>query len=184
MFSGRCLLISFLLTSAFDLGLGAEILGDRVLVEVDRVAFTQRQLESYMLVRSILDGGDAKSFGAIISPISWVTTVDDYVNDTIVHLEAERVGSFQPAPRSLATATEVLDGRMREDGEWRVHQQRLGISQAEMKALILRALRVAALKRSQGDELKVEELRARSHVRYFADALRHKAIAVPKADAP
>jgi len=130
------------------------ILGDRVVMEVDHVPYTQRQLELYILFKDILRGqqpvrkADAEN---------WFGLLEEFRTDMIVNQEAIRLSSFQPSAQMLAKAKEIFSKRRSSDDSIMTSLQRLAVAPGTETDNFVLTLRVEAFRRGKQRQAAIQD---------------------------
>lgn len=127
---------------------------DRLVVEINTVPFTQRQIESYVTTKaslikvSNLQGGDTLVFNAG----NWRGVVDLFSDDMVILQEAQRLGSFQPAEAMVAEAVTILKNKSQGPTGFAQAFQRLGLDEPGLARYCGMILRLEAYRRSKNKQ--------------------------------
>jgi hypothetical protein len=165
--------------------------GDRLVVAINNVPYSQRHVETYVAVKeSLRKNGD----GAVrlVDASNWSDAVAVFTEDMIILQEAHRLGSFA----TLDQTVEKFQGAVREKaakaGAFRAALTRLGVSDQTLVRTLEDVLRVAAFRRGRekphdaaspdvkGAPAWLVELTDRAVVRLFSGAETFVAIAPPE----
>jgi hypothetical protein len=179
-------------------GGGRAVLADRLVAQINAVAYTQWQVESYLLVKECLRSAPTSTGGPSAEPTlpdagRWKQAVESFLTDMLVYQEAERIGSFVPPARMVdqvrSMFVAVRDGHPAAKEVW----SRLAMTDASLGRAIALVLRVDGFSQSQervtreaanaktapvplGDRPWVRELRDRAVIRLFREALEWREI--------
>jgi hypothetical protein len=145
----RFLLTVLIFFSApFKLGAKSALpqLGDRLVLELDRSMFSQRNLESYILTKhSIFQNGSIR----FVNAENWGAARDEYLNDMIVDREASRLGAFRVNPQVMQKSLEALGALHAREPRLKSSFADLQLSHQQIQQQISVALRVEAFKRGK-----------------------------------
>jgi|GEM_PF-1816770 len=170
----------------------ASAAGDRVLVNIQKSAFSQRRLEAYIYVKR---GIESQGKAIEIGQKNWTELSDEFLNDMLIEMESMRLGGFKPAISAMKLANDNYEKRMAESQHMRERMASLDVGHAELQQIITTILRVEAYKVSKGavSELKKNEimfvsneaialtewfakLKSSSSIRWFANSDKYVAI--------
>lgn len=182
-------------------------LGDRLIVSINSLPYTQRQIEAYATVREAMRSG-AVVTGAVVIAENWKDAVEVFTEEMIILQEAQRLGGFQAESRLTNRYQTLLTERMAQSASLRETLSRLGYHPKSLRRIIDAILRVATFRRSKerqpnalgGEKSSVNEdgppapasapgsgggpwlddLKARAVVRNYEDAFRYVMIYPPQ----
>lgn len=189
--------------SAFAQGSPAR-LGDRLVVSINNLPYTHRQIEAYATVREALRPGDGGTRVAVVAA-NWKDAIDVFTEEMIILQEAQRLGGFQADSKVAARFQHVLEERMRSGAAVRTTLERLGYDAVGIARVVDAVLRVATFRRSKerqpgGDKGAqhedgppapasapgggggpwLDELKARAVVRHYDEAFKFVTIQPPQ----
>ena len=151
-------------------------LGDRLIVGVNNVPYTQRQVESYILVKESLRKTEAGPERAIDAR-SWPQAVAVFSDDMIVLQEAERLGSYQNEGALVAKFRDVVKQKVAQSPPFAAALKRIGLEDLGVTRTLESVLRVAAFRKAKdkgaADEKRAKwlgELTDRAVVRFYKGA--------------
>src|SRR5690242_17576020 len=102
-----CLIVAFFVSATL---MAEHSLLDRLLVEINGKSYSQKQLETYMLLRTIAMGEDLNK--AFPSAESWSEKVEQFKNEMIVYSQLEndqqKLDSFAPDSKKVQDAETAL----------------------------------------------------------------------------
>jgi len=184
------MLVVFLWSSSLN---AQEVLLDRLVVEVNSVTYTQRQVELFYGVFQAISLEDSKDFTGI-SPANWSRVLQEYIRFMLIEQEAHRLGSYFPSNNMIEKATEVFLLKKQRDPEIAKLVTRLFADRKSIRQSIVSVLRVASFLRSKmrraGTDSKTDkkmwldfaeqewfqQLMQRAIIRYLSDGQRYREI--------
>lgn len=92
----------------------APVLLDRLVLEVNKVSFTQRQFELYMALKSILEQGTAGQV-ELVTERNWSSQLQSFKNEMLVEQEASRLSSVQPNRKMVEASKRMVDNKRQGD---------------------------------------------------------------------
>lgn len=162
-----------------------ETLLDRLVVEINSVSYTQRQIELFDAVFRTISIEETQQY-IELNQATWKKTLDEFINFMLIEQEAHRLGSYLPSSSMIERALEVFNkGKGRYEG---LHATlvRLQADERSIRQAIISVLRVASFLRSKkrrtvntqssnaaqwlefGSEDWFAQLKQRAIVRYMA----------------
>jgi hypothetical protein len=153
----RLLVVCMLALAAAGVEAADAPLGDRLVLSINNLPYTQRQVEIYIAVKESLrkpatgpDGAAAKSAPVrLVESRNWGDALTVFAEDMIILQEAQRLGSFQSADQLLTKYDQVVKARIAGDRELRDGLLRLGADEQAVARTLETVLRVAAFRRSR-----------------------------------
>ena len=143
--------------------------GDRLIIELNQYGFTQRQMEVYLLFRSVLSpGGVSKPW--LVGENNWQESVQEFRNDMMIFLETRRLGRFQPQNLRIQQANQKALAAADKDAAITGAFKRLGIDRWTSLRTIVKVMQVdeyRRLKDSSGDKSWLYEIEKKYVVRRF-----------------
>ncbi len=173
-----------------------QVVGDRMIIEVNNTSYTQRQVELYSLVKQLVTKDDAD----IILPdeSTWEAILDAFEQDVVVELEALRLGSFNPSDASVEKVKDILLQKLKVSKNASAAATKLRVDDKTLARALTSVMRVESFSRNKrkqatlmnsvlADERAPEaaagewlkDLKARAVSRYFKSARRYIAISPP-----
>jgi hypothetical protein len=129
----------------------AGALGDRVVLTINNVPFTQRQVEGYIDVKECLrkaEGGAVR----IVTANNWEDALTVFTNDAVILLEAQRLGGIS-VPDALARKyLDLVKSKMSQNQDLKQAFERLGLADGGLERAVDTVLRVASFRRSKERE--------------------------------
>jgi hypothetical protein len=128
-------------------------IGDRLVLELASSVFTQRSLETYVLVKhAVFSNGTYRN----ITASNWEDIRDEFLADMIIDREASRLGSFRVNPETMKGAMDKFDESVKTNSEFKAQISELRLSPPRLQQEIAAALRIEAFKRSKSPDRNVE----------------------------
>ncbi len=158
-------------------------IGDRLIVSINGVPYTQRQAEVYLNVKEALKAAPLKT-SSVITQANWPEALTVFIEDMVVLQEAARLGSFA-APDELTSKYLIsLKTRLASGGPFTDRAKILGLEDSGLGPILDHVLRVAAFRRSKersdaagqnrGATVKwLDDLMTRQTIRRFDDAMQY-----------
>lgn len=139
-----------LLTAALLCGFGAfaSPVGDRLVLSVNGVPYSQRQVETYINVKESLrktNDGNVR----VIDKANWHDALTVFSEDMIILQEAQRLGSFSTQDQLVDKYHAVVRDKISQGGELKRSLARLGVDEPTLAKALDDVLRVAAFRRSK-----------------------------------
>jgi hypothetical protein len=124
---------------------------DRLIVEINGKSYSQKQLETYELLRTIAMGDDAR--GALPSSAKWPDLVEQFKNEMIVYTQLEndqqKLESFAPDSKRVQDAETALSSAQSKSPEIDHFIRGRHLSEAEISRIFSILFRVEAYTRSR-----------------------------------
>lgn len=150
----------FLYLSFFQVAHAEEkIVGDRLIVELNGIKYTQREVESYYLVKVILSLGNDETFTEITAK-NWEQIVTMFHDEMILDQEAIRLGSFRPVGRIMDRANTVFASRIKSHMSAENMSKRLGLEGSSLTDTLNVVLRVQAFRQNKQRQMQAEDNQA------------------------
>ncbi len=124
---------------------------DRLLVEVSGKSYSQKHLETYVLLRSIAMGEPSRR--GLPSPETWVEAIEIFKDDMIVVTQLEndqgKNDSFLPDSKKISEAQKALSEAQSKDKEIDAFIRQRGLSDSDLLKVLMTVLRVEGYVRSR-----------------------------------
>jgi hypothetical protein len=158
-------------------------LGDRLVVEVNKTPYSQRQVEAYVMLRDLLR---EKPSTLLVNANNWEILFRYFTEEMAIHQEALRLGSVQLPEENVRKALAFVQSKLK-DEPLRGYAARLGLDTSSLNRVIGAILRVDAFRTSREKQAALSsndskrqnwlrELFDRTIVRFYADAFRYAEI--------
>ena len=135
-------------TLAAPTSAAAQQLGDRLVVAINQVPYSQRQLELYFAVRAGIRT-DTDQTGLFVDRSNWSASLALFTEDMMILQEAQRLGSFGSVDAMLEKYSAQLRARRATGGAFAATLKRLGADDQALAHALENVLRVAAFRRSK-----------------------------------
>lgn len=143
------LFVACLLGLFETISVAAGTLGDRVVMEVNGSAFTQRQIELFIVLRSAL-GDPAKAAPLVVaSNENWASVLKVFSEEIIVLQEAQRSGSFLASSKTVETGVALAKENIKRSPVVVARLDSLKPESMEIARYVGWALRSEAFRRSK-----------------------------------
>ena len=158
----------------------AEPLGDRLVLSINNIPYTQRQVEVYISVKESLRKSDAPV--RLIEAGNWMDALTVFGEDMIIQQEAQRLGSFQALEQSTEKFEQLVRDKTKRDKEFGANLARLGVDDVALTRALEGVLRVAAFRRSKDRQAQVgtrpdaEDIESQKESRKWLDELVERAV--------
>ena len=176
------ILVAFFLFTPFAPAISrAGSVGDRLILSINAVPYTQRQAELYLNVKEALKAGPSQPVN-VITEQNWRDALKVFTEDMVVLQEAARLGSFAAPDELTEKYLTTLKSRLASGSAFSERAKILGLVDSSIGPVLDHVLRVAAFRRSKergenGQQSKaatskwLDDLMSRQTVRKFDDAL-------------
>jgi hypothetical protein len=123
-------------------------MGDRVVLTINNVPFTQRQVEGYINIKECLR---KNTDGAIrlVNASLWREALMVFIGDAVLLLEAQRVGGITIPESMTSKYIDLLKTKSAANPELKAMMDRLGLNDGGLERAVDTVLRVAAFRRSK-----------------------------------
>ncbi len=162
----------------FSLGETKEILGNRMILQVNNFSYTQREIEIHFLIKTAIKPLflDKEDF-SLINEKNWEKQLDQFKNDMIVFIESQKLGKFQPTEEKINEAKIAARNAFEADPKLKKIKEHLDVSSELITKFIVILLQVDDFKisrRSLSDRVSFyraerwfQELEGRYVTRFF-----------------
>ena len=142
------------------------VLGDRLLLEINTHIYTQRQLESHMLIKKNIEARYRTA--ELFNQDNWRELLNTFRQDMLILLEIERYGWYEPSPADIETAQQNI---LRNLGSNPSDFVRLGIDNSMLMNLIISNLKIALYRNRQATLSEgnswLEKLEKKNYLRFY-----------------
>ena len=166
-----------------------QVLGDRLVVAINSIPYSQRQLELYLTLKQAIRT-EKDSPTSTVNANNWKQSLDVFSEDMMVLQEAVRLGSFGAPDQLVDKYNAMLRSKLAHGTTLKNSLERLGVDGLSVARTLDNILRVAGYRQnrnrqeSQNQNVKkssapgtadkevkwLEELRGRSNIRFMAGA--------------
>ncbi|NRA44025.1 MAG: hypothetical protein HRU09_03605 [Oligoflexales bacterium] len=162
--------------TAMAQGSGQE-LGDRLLMDINHYTFSQRQMEVYLLIKSLIyKTGKQK---AKLNQDNWLPSIEKFREDMIIYLETKRLGRFQPPDDKVQSIARDLERKIYKSTVIRADASRLGLDRLTLLRAVASVVQVEEYRKlkSMGQEPSwIKALEPKYVVRLFKGSHRYQSI--------
>jgi len=157
------------------------VLVDRLLLEVNGMSYSQRQMEIYHLIRQAIDLEIDQPL-IVLARETWLDALHGYRDAMVIDHEVQRLGSFRPAKAAIDLAEKIIRTRNEQDERMQELMERLEIGGRTLRQNVAMNLRIEAFRQNKDRPMQnqlgriasgpawLEELRLRTQVRVFEGA--------------
>ena len=121
---------------------------DRVVIEVNSIAYTQRQIELFIAVFDAISN-EMEQNVRTVGPSNWQEVLNQFESFMLVEQEAHRLGSYLPSNNMIEKGFEIYQEKVKKDAALKEIAERLKANEKSVKKSIISVLRVAAFLRSK-----------------------------------
>lgn len=151
------------------------VLGDRLLLEINTYSYTQRQLETHMLIKKNIEARYQTT--TLFSQENWRNLLNTFLQDMLILLEIERYGWYEPSPADIETARQNI---LKNLGNAPADFVRLGIDSSMLMNLIVSNLKITLYRKQQTSLTEgsswLEKLEKKNYIRLYYQSSIYQAI--------
>jgi hypothetical protein len=176
------LLLLFGFLSLSPKTLAQVVYGDRIVVSINNIPYTQRQIEVYIAVKESLRPSPRGESVRLVNVQNWKEAIAVFTDDMLILQEATRLGSFQTTDQNFDKYERVVRDKFKKDSGLVATSERLGIDDLTIAKSLETVLRVASYRRSKDrqavlakdgesadDELAEEAVTKKNTARWFRE---------------
>lgn len=127
----------------------AQKLGDRVVVAINDLTYTQRQVESYITLKECLRKTDNLQSPLLVDKNNWPDALLVFVDDMILLQEVTRLGSYLDVSQLIDQYEKIVKDKLTKHVSLASLAQRLGFSDLTIAQTLEDILRIAYFRRSK-----------------------------------
>lgn len=145
----------------------AEIISDRLVLEINKSAYTQRQLELYAALRSALVSSDP----TLVGQKNWHEQLELFRREMIVEQEAQRLSSTQPNRKTVQAGLDILEDRRKKSAAFATFLKRMQADEPTQRRILASIIRVRAFLASKEKQYAPDSsrLQEKADVDFTAD---------------
>lgn len=136
-----------LVAALFSSNMNAGILGDRLILAVNNVPYSQLQIEGYLNVKETLREDLEKS--SVVTAENWPIALAAFIKDMVIYQEATKSSGFRPQKDGVQKALERIHSTLPKSPAFQRRFKQLGLDNATIKEHLSRVLTVENLRRSR-----------------------------------
>ena len=165
-----------------SVGFAEPVVVDRILLKINESAFTQRELENYMLVKAIRRSNRE----LVASQQNWESSVQFFKDDMLVYEESRKLRYPVEASTKIVEDARNIFVTIQTDSELKSLADRLLLSEKAIQNILRMMLRVEKFKVEQRDtamdviavpqKKRVPFLEKRNFIRMYDEAMTYKRI--------
>lgn len=125
------------------------IVGDRLVIAINNIPYSQRQLEVYIAVKESLRRAPRKMGARLVTAENWQEALKVFSDDMLILQEAIRLGSFLSTDQNFDKYERIVRERFKDDADLQKATVRLGIDGLTIAKTLETVLRIAAFRRSK-----------------------------------
>ncbi len=150
----RKILVAFIYFTFHVMHTSASEVVDRLIVEVDRISYSQLHIEAYCLLTDALGG---RTELRQPNKVNWNELRAQFVTDMIIDQEALRVGGYEASRKMIEQARTILDQKTQITPDLSSRLQRYELKGPNLERLLAQAIRVESYKRSKQRQASVPD---------------------------
>ena len=108
---------------------------DRLVIDVNGLNYTQRQMELYLVFKDVLQKSQSERI-ELLGPANWSRSVASYINEMIVSQEAQRLSSYSPTELEIESGIQQVSDRRKADFIFASFYNRMNVSDSETRQII------------------------------------------------
>lgn len=154
----------------------SELIGDRLILELNRNSFSQRQAEVFLLIRSLMQDtktAQKKTEPWLIFSDNWAESREQFRESMSIFLETKRLEQFQPQNTEIQAMVKRVWNQQDQHHEVRSAFERLDIDRwtiVKTVAMIMQIEEFRRLKEGSGEKSWLRNLEGKYDVRWFTNA--------------
>lgn len=113
---------------------------DRMVLEVNKTAYSQRQIEVYCLIREVSDSPETGPKG--VTAKNWRQRLMQFRSEMIVEQEAQRLGTVKPTAKMVSDMLAKISRRRQQSKALNQIYRDLKVSTEELKGVLASLIRV------------------------------------------
>ncbi|MFK7823676.1 MAG: hypothetical protein AB8G05_05955 [Oligoflexales bacterium] len=117
-----------------------QVLGDRLLMDINHYTFSQRQMEVYLLIKALIYKPENPRVK--LNQESWLSSIEKFREDMLIYLETKRLGRFQPPDDKVQNITRDLERRLYNSPNIQEDAKRLGLDRLTLLRTVANVIQV------------------------------------------
>ncbi len=122
-------------------------LGDRLIMSVNGIPYSQLQVEGYLNIKESLRDDPAKS--QLVAADNWSIALSSFIKDMALYQEANRTSGFRASRDLVTKASERVQQTLQSNPRFKTRFVELGIDAPLIREYIARILAIENLRRSR-----------------------------------
>ncbi len=131
--------------------------GDRAVLAINNVTYTQRQIEMYIVVKESLRKNTGIEAARVVNAANWNEAVVVFTEDMIIYQEAQRLGGLQAPDQLVERFVSLIQEKSKKSDVFRATMTRLGADQVGITRVLDSVIRIAAFRRSKDRQASTTE---------------------------
>ncbi len=131
--------------------------GDRAVLAINNVTYTQRQIEMYIVVKESLRKNTGIETARVVNAANWNEAVVVFTEDMIIYQEAQRLGGLQAPDQLVERFVSLINEKSKKSDVFRATMSRLGADQVGITRVLDSVIRIAAFRRSKDRQASTTE---------------------------
>jgi hypothetical protein len=123
--------------------------GDRAVLAINNVTYTQRQIEMYIVVKESLRKNNSVESARVVNAGNWNEAVTVFTEDMIIYQEAQRLGGLQAPDQLVEKFVNLIQEKSKKSDVFRSTMIRLGADQVGITQVLDSVIRIASFRRSK-----------------------------------
>lgn len=145
----------------------AQVISDRLVLEINKNAYTQRQMELYIALRSALTSAEP----TLINKSNWGEQMELFRREMVVEQEAQRLSSAQPNRKTVQSGLAILEERRKKSPAFAAFLKRMQADEPTQRRTLASIIRVRVFLASKERQYSPDSTRLeqKADVDYKAD---------------
>ncbi len=131
--------------------------GDRAVLAINNVTYTQRQIEMYIVVKESLRKNTGIETARVVNAANWNEAVVVFTEDMIIYQEAQRLGGLQAPDQLVERFVSLIQEKSKKSDVFRATMTRLGADQVGITRVLDSVIRIASFRRSKDRQASTTE---------------------------
>lgn len=115
-----------------------QVISDRLIIEINKNSYTQRQMELYIALRSALTSKEL----TFVNQANWSQQMDFFRREMVMEQEAQRLSSAQPNRKTVQSGLSILEDRQKKSPEFASFLKRMQADEATQRRVLASIIRV------------------------------------------
>jgi hypothetical protein len=142
-------MISVFLFLLLTAGNAMALVGDRAVLSINNVSYTQRQVEMYIVIKESLRKNAEIESTRIVNASNWSEALTVFSEDMIIYQESQRLGGLQAPDQLIDKFVNLIREKNNKSELFRNTMGRLGADQIGITRVLDMVIRIAAFRRSK-----------------------------------
>lgn len=134
------------------------IVGDRLILSINNIPFSQLQIEALMNVKETLRADPNQS--QIVDQSNWALALSAFITDMTEYLEASKTSGYRPQRELVLKTTERVKLALQSSPKFKSRFAALGLDDAAIREQVTRILTIENLRRSRQGAIGAKDSQA------------------------